>query len=139
MSKSKSATLLPSAARTVTITPILLPDNFNSKKSNSVQERIDPSEISNIHLIIDVTAINLTPTITVSIEGLDEATGKYYTLIESAAITTVSTNTLKVGKNVIESTNISAQDFIPNNIRVSVVHTDADSITYSIGINYEVN
>lgn len=139
MNKSKSATLLISAARIATITPIKLPSLLNSKDSNSEQERVDPSVIDNIHLVLEVTALSATPSIVLKVEGLNEATGSYYTLIESMAITTVSTNVLKLGKNEVESTNLSAQTFIPNNIRVSVTHNDADSITYSIGINYEVN
>lgn len=139
MNKSKSATLLISAARIATITPIKLPSLLNSKDSNSEQERVDPSVIDNIHLVLEVTALSATPSIVLKVEGLNEATGSYYTLIESMAITTLSTNVLKLGKNEVESTNLSAQTFIPNNIRVSVTHNDADSITYSIGINYEVN
>ncbi len=138
MSISRSAVLLASAARTATPTPISLNDGeFQSKGSGKSFIKINPSILDNFHIIIDVSEINLTPSIVVTIEAFNEATGNYYSLLDSLAITTVSTTVLKIGKNVVESTNASAQDFIPKDTRIKIVHEDADSITYSIGINYQ--
>lgn len=84
-------------------------------------------------LVIDVTAIAATPSITVTIQGKDPVSGKYYTLLASAAITTVSTTVLRVYPGLTAAANLAANDVLPEIWRASVAHGDADSITYSIG------
>lgn len=109
---------LPSAARTTA------PDT---------QEFELPSRARALHLVIDATAITATPSITVTVSGVDRVSGKTYTLLAGAAITAVSTQILKIGPALTASANAVANDYLPPIIRVSVAHGDADSITYSIG------
>ena len=85
-----------------------------------------------IHIILDVTAVS-TSDVKMKIEGKDLASGKYYTILESASVTTVSTNIYKVHPNLTASPNLVANDLIPKTFRVTMTHVDADSITYSIG------
>jgi hypothetical protein len=99
---------------------------------------VDSSDVINthgkgLHLVIDVTSITLTPSITVTIQGKDVVSGKYYTVLASAAITTVSTTVLKVHPALTAAANLVANDLLPRTWRVSVVNADADSITYSVG------
>jgi hypothetical protein len=111
-------TVLPSAARTAT------PDT---------QEFELPSRANALHLVIDATAITSTPSITVTVSGVDRLSGKTYTLLAGAAVATVSTQILKVGPALTASANAVANDYLPPIIRISVAHGNANSITYSIG------
>lgn len=111
--------VLNSAARTATTTS----DDFINYDAIGLQ------------LIIDVTAVTATPSITVTIQGKDYLSGKYYTILSSAAITGTGTTVLRVFPSATAATNLAANDFLPINWRVSVAHGDTDSITYSISAN----
>jgi hypothetical protein len=110
-------TVLPSAARTTA------PDT---------QEFEIPAEACAMHLVVDVTAKGAAPSITVTVSGVDRASGKVYTLLASAAISTVSTTVLKIGPSLTASANAVANDYVPGIIRFSVAHGNSDSITYTI-------
>lgn len=115
-----SVAVLASAARTAT------PDT---------QELELPLGARGLHLVIDATAISLTPSLTVTISGVDRVSGAVYTILASAAITAVSTTVLKVGPGLTAAANAVANDVLPQIIRVTATHGDADSITYSIAAN----
>lgn len=87
-------------------------------------------------VVIDVTAIADSPSLTVTIKGKDTLSGKYYTLLASAAIATVSTTVLMVYPGVTVAANAAASAPLPRIWRVEVAVGDADSATYSIGANY---
>lgn len=110
-------TVLPSAARTAT------PDSFEYEVQGGA---------SGLILVIDVTAIVTTPSITVTIAGVDRVSGKTYTILASAAIVAVGTTVLKVGPGLPVAANVSANDFLPPVFRVTVTHGNANSITYSV-------
>lgn len=112
-----NATALASAARTASV---------NSADQVNYNSR-------GLHLVIDVTAITSTPSITITIQGKDNLSGQYYTILASAAITTVSTVVLRVGPGLTAAANLVANDLLPRTWRVSVTNGDADGITYSIG------
>lgn len=86
-----------------------------------------------IHLVIDCTAATGSPSVVVSILGVDRVSGKTYSLLASAAITGTGTTVLKVGPGLAVSANASANDLLPPVIRIVPDHTGTDSITYSIG------
>jgi len=117
-----SQTLLVSAARTATTTKVLNKVNIN-----------------NLAVIIDVTAIAATPSVVPTIEGQDPTSGEFYVMLTGAAITAVGTTVLRVGPDMPVTANLSAQDMVPENFRVVLTHADGDSITYSVGLNYEQN
>lgn len=111
-------TVLPSAARTAT------PDSFEFEAPGVAY--------TGLHLVIDVTAVAATPSITVTVQGVDRVSGQVYTILESAAITAVSTTVLKVAPALTAAANTVANDLLPPIFRITVTHADADSITYSI-------
>jgi hypothetical protein len=113
--RSVDQTIYISAARTATPTAVEL----------SIGEYLA------MHLIIDVTAVTATPSIVVTIAGFDPLSTKYYTLLESAAITTTGTNVLKIGFGTGVSANAAANDALPDLVRITITHGDADSITYT--------
>jgi hypothetical protein len=86
-----------------------------------------------IQLIIDVTAISATPSVTFAIQGKCPVSGKYYTLLTSAAITGTGTTVLRVYPGLTVAANLVASDSLPSTWRVVATHGDADSITYSVG------
>lgn len=118
LSKNQSEiTLLESAARTTSVNSVDFTNVF----------------FKGGHFVVDVTSTSLTPSITVSIQGKDELSGKYYDILVSAAITTVGTTVLRVYPGISSTANLSASDVLPKKYRVKVTHADADSITYSVG------
>lgn len=85
-----------------------------------------------LNVVVDITAYT-SGNITVTIQGKDTASGKYYTLLASAALGAVATTRLKVGPQITAAANTIAQDYLPAFIRIAVAVADATPITYSIG------
>jgi hypothetical protein len=87
-----------------------------------------------IKLVIDVTAVGGTPTLVVTLQGKDTASGKYYTILASATISTVSTTVLTVFPGGPVAANVSANDILPRTFRVqAVVAGTTPSVTATIG------
>lgn len=105
-----------SAARTATPTAV----EVNTRRFKSIV------------LVIDVTAIVTAPSITVDIARKDNTSGKYISMLTSAAITTVSTNTIRVALAAPVTANVSANEPLPGVLRVTVTHGNGNSITYSV-------
>ena len=117
--KNIALVLLSSAQRTTATNSADVTDNFGAKSAV---------------VIIDVTSVNaVTPTLTVTIQGKDPTSGKYYTILTSAAISTVSTVVLRVHPALAASANLIAKSIMPQTWRVSVAVGDADACNYSIG------
>jgi len=76
---------------------------------------------SELNLVIDVTAIGGTPSMVVTIQGKDQASGKYYTILASAAITGVGTTILRVGRGLTAAANLVVNDRLPPTWRISSV------------------
>jgi hypothetical protein len=95
----------------------------------------EPETHRGVHIIIDVTAVTATPAVTFNIEGYDPISAKWYLLLASAAIATVSTTVLKIYPGLTAAANSVANDVIPEEWRIRPVHADTDSITYSVSVN----
>lgn len=116
---AKHVTVYASAARTATPTAVSIPTG----------------RYRYLHLTMDVTAVTATPSLTVTIDGLDPVSGKYYNLLTSTAIATAVTTTWRIGPGLTNSANLIANDVLPSTIRITVTHGDADSATYVMGAN----
>jgi hypothetical protein len=114
---NEEATLLASAARTTTQTGA----DITNYQGNS-----------GLIVVLDVTSAG-TGSITLSIEGKDSASGKYYTILSGSAVTTNSTNRYRVGPTLAAAANSVAQDYLPRVFRIVVTANNANSITYSVG------
>ena len=114
---NQEGTALASAARTAT---------------NSSADLYNPDGLG-VLIWLDVTAIVTAPSITLSLQGKDPASGKYTTLFTGAAVTTVSTTTYVVYPGVTETANVDAAVPVPRTFRVTVTHANGNSITYSVG------
>ena len=84
-------------------------------------------------VIIDATVDPAAASVVFTIQGKDPASGKYYTILASAAIAAVGTTILRVDKNLTAAANTIAKDVMPATFRIIATHADTDSITYSVG------
>jgi hypothetical protein len=83
--------------------------------------------------IINVTAVAATPSVVFTIVGTDPASLAEWTILASAAITGTGTTVLRVHPSLTAAANTVAKDVLPQAIKVTATHADADSITYSVG------
>jgi hypothetical protein len=87
-----------------------------------------------VKVVIDITAVGGTPTLVVSIQGKDIASGKYYTILASAALATVSTTVLTIYPAMVAAANLVANDILPRTWRVScLVGGGTPSVTATVG------
>jgi hypothetical protein len=112
----ENLTFLASAARTTTQTQT---DQVNRGHSG-------------IKVVVDTTVFG-TGSVTVTIQGLDPTSGKYYTLLASAAIVGTGTTAYTVFPGAPVSANVSANDQLPATWRLLATANNANSQTYSIG------
>lgn len=117
----RSHTVYASAARTTT------PDTEELELPGGVQKG---------YFVIDCTAITASPSVTFLIEGVDRASGKTWTLLQSAAVVGTGTTVLRINDALTAAANTIAKDSLPPVIRVTATHGDADSITYSVGAHF---
>ena len=92
--------------------------------TNNVE--VDGNNMTAAQFLIDTTAgLSGVNTLTVSVEGYDKASGKWYQLAATAAITSNTTTLLEVDHN--------ANSFLPKKYRVVATHATGVALTYSIG------
>jgi hypothetical protein len=123
----QSVVLLASAARTAT--PTVGPGNDINYLTNH-------QRFKGAHVILDVTAIAATPSVTIDIEGYDYGSGTWYNIGTGTAVTSVSTTVFKVHPDLTAAAGSVFKDGLPFLWRVTSTHADADSITYSLAVNY---
>jgi len=117
---NEGSSLVASAARTA---------DAQSTDQSNVNQR-------GAHIIVNVSAIGgAAPSITPKIQGKDPVSGNYYDILVGSAISTTGINVIKVYPGIANSPNAAANDILPRTWRVSVVHANADSITYSVAAN----
>ena len=122
-------TVLVSAARTATVSTDVT--NYNGRS---------------FAVILNITAApNTASTITIQIRVKDSISGNYVTLLASAAILGTATtgivpNTTRyvvaLGETV--AANLAASDALGRTMNVNVVHSNADSWTYSVSVDIGV-
>jgi hypothetical protein len=83
-------------------------------------------------LVIDATAVTATPSVVFTIQGYSPLGDDAYTILASTAIATAVTTVLRVYPGLTAAANLVASDVIPPLWRLTAVHGDADSITYSV-------
>lgn len=113
----ETLTVLASAARTASVNS----DTF----TNAYGHR-------GVEIVIDATAAAATPSVVFTIQGYSSLGDDYYTILASAAITGTGTTILRVYPGLTAATNVTANDVLPAQWRVSVAAGDADSLTYSV-------
>ncbi len=84
-------------------------------------------------IVIDVTADPASASVVFTVQGKDLLSGKYYDILEAAAIAAVGTTVLHIGTGRVLANNISVGTRLPRVWRIDAVHADTDSLTYSVG------
>ncbi len=108
----------PSAARTATPTAVDIP--------------LDVQNATALLLLIDVTAVGVTPTVVPTIDGIDTLSGKLFNLLTGAALTAVVTRALRVAPGLVVAANLAANDHLPDKVRITMTHGNGITITYSV-------
>jgi hypothetical protein len=83
-----------------------------------------------------VTAVDATPSVVATIDGYDYGSDSWYNILTGLAVTTAVFNIYKVHPDLTAVANLVAKDGLPYLWRVILTHADADSITYSLAVNY---
>ncbi len=96
----------------------------------------DTSEHTGLEVVIYATALAATPSIVFTVQGKDEASGTWYDILASAAVTTAAPTRvrMRVSPAITAAANLSVQDLLPALCRITAVHGDSDSITYSVQV-----
>lgn len=115
--KNLHFTILPSAARTASPERVRVP-NGNGQA---------------LHVILDITAVQGAPAVQLHIEGYDRTSEKYYPLLSGEVENSPGTRVYRVGPGLDAVENETENDFVPEEVRIRVQHTNGDSITYSVG------
>lgn len=117
MSGKSFTVIYPSAARTATPTV--------------ATARVD--RFRGCVVTIDTTAVTSTPSTTPKIEGVTSS-GAVYPLLTGAAITGTGQIALKVYPGITAATNVATSDVLPQTIKVTMTHGNANSHTYSVDL-----
>ncbi len=111
---------------------------FASKRRSRSHRSKDLYNYNNRGIIvtIDVTDAADTPSVTFDIKYKDTLSGKYVSLLQSAAITGTGTTSLTVYPGVTAVNNVAASKPLPKIWRIEADHSDSDNIWYSVSANY---
>ena len=107
--------------------------------ARAVAQAYDSAEYFNhsgqgILVIIKVSAVTASPSVVVTIQGKDPASGKFYTLATRTAIITTGTYQLKMYPHAVAVAGTVVRDFLPQQFKIVCTHGDTDSATYSVGM-----
>lgn len=83
-------------------------------------------------VVLDMTNVG-TGSVTLTIQGKDNASGKYYTLLVGAAVASNSTNVYTVYPGAPATANVSANSPLPKTWRVLATANNANATTYTVG------
>ena len=80
--------------------------------ASTTSRQVIAGDCLGLMVVIDITAITA-GSLTVTIEGVDRASGKVFTVLASAALAGVATTVLKVYPGGVVTANLSANDHVP--------------------------
>ena len=88
-----------------------------------------------VKLVIDITALTgVSPTLTVTVQGKDAASGKYYTILASTALAAVATTTLEIYPGIATAANATQGVTLPRVWRVITTITGTTpAVTATVG------
>lgn len=89
------------------------------------------------HVIINITTLTgTTPTATFTVQGKDDASGTYYTLLASTALNATGQTVLRIGPSLTAAANLVANDIIPKTFRVILTTGGTvTNLTATVGVN----
>lgn len=113
---NEEISILPSASRAATAV---------------TTDQINVCGVSALIVVVDTTVIG-TATLTVSIDGKDKTSGKYYNLLTGTAISTNATVRYKISPYLASVANSIANDLVPVVFRITATQAGTGSATYSL-------
>lgn len=113
----RNGTIFASAARTATVN--------GQDMSNDAYKCVV--------VVLDITAAPGGDTVTLTVQGKDVLSGKYYTLLAGSAESSTGTKTYSVCPGITVTANVSAAQILPQTWRAIVTHSAGGSFTYSVG------
>lgn len=87
-----------------------------------------------VKVVLDITTVPGVDTVTMTIQGKDPVSGKYYTILASAALVAVATTVYTVFPGAPVSANVSANDTIPDIYRLIFTHSAGTNFVYSASV-----
>lgn len=119
MAQNQVMTLLASASRTA---------------AQDTGDRTNRQKGRGIRVVMDITVVpSGAPALTVTILGKDVASGKYITLLASAALAATGTTVLTVYPGLTAATNLVASNVLPSTWKVTVAVGNGNAAVYSLG------
>lgn len=85
-----------------------------------------------VKVVLDTTVIG-TGSITLTILGKDRVSGKTWTLLAGAAVTSNTTNVYTVYPGLTAAGNVTATDVLPDTWLITVTANNANAATYTVG------
>ena len=88
-----------------------------------------------VKLVVDITALTgVSPTLTVTLQGKDAASGKYYNILVSAALVAVATTVLEVYPGIATAANVTQGVALPRTWRViTAIGGTTPAVTATVG------
>jgi hypothetical protein len=108
----------------------------NAARTTSGSSQVFTNEVAEAAVLtIDVSAISGTsPSLVVTLVGIDPVSGKAYTILASAAITAVGTSVLRIGRGLTAAAGSVANDILPHQFRIDyTIAGTTPSISFSLG------
>ena len=94
-----------------------------------------PQKSVGVMVRLDTTAQGAAPSVVFNIEGYDPAADEWFLLLASAAVTATGTSiVLRVDPRITAGANLVAQSGLVARMRVTPVHGNGDSLTYSVTV-----
>jgi hypothetical protein len=93
---------------------------------------IDNPAATGVKVVLDMTAVG-TGSVTLTIQGKDKISGKYYTLLTGAAVTTNVTNVYTIFPGATAAANVTVNETLPRTWRWLVTANNANAATYTVG------
>ena len=128
-----NAPVIVPASATIADTAALLTYTAAAAGTNGADQT--NSNARGIKLVIDITALTgVSPTLIVTLQGKDAASGKYYTILASAALAAVATTTLEVYPGIATAANVTAGVTLPRVWRViAAIGGTTPAVTATVG------
>lgn len=128
-----AALLFAGAASAQNTGKVLLPSLARTAATVNTADQLNQSGKGAV-VIVDVTAFT-SGTYTFTVQGRDPASGKYYTILTSAALGATGTVILRIYPGLTAAANLTASDVLPTAWRVSAAGAATPSMTFSVGVH----
>lgn len=111
---------------------ILFASAARTAASVNTADQLNPSGKGAV-VVIDVTTFT-SGTYTFTVQGRDPASGKYYTILASAALGATGTVVLRIYPGLTAAANLTVSDVLPTAWRVSAAGAATPNMVFSVGV-----